>query len=169
MHPAAKPQSVNTRNTSSEKRPIARLARILLNHLSETQPDAFQDIVDQVQTSGHGSVDLSKYSLSISSDAKRKGEIMAVLSAAGTAWRGFDFGDRSPIIRDWRSTIVVALPSTMDIPEVLRMKLLKTGGDGTLLGHIYTTGLPEIDALRVDKVSEHSGDLLLHNGDEQEV
>lgn len=159
---------MNTGKAPPAKRPIARLARILLEHLRDTQSDAFQDIVDQLRTTGHGSIDLPGYSVSMSSIVQREGEITAVLSAAGTAWRGFDFGDRAPIIRDRGGAIVVALPSTMDLPAAFRTKLLETGGDGTLLGHIYTTGLTALDTLGVDRVSEDNGDLLLHNGDEQE-
>ena len=150
----------------STRTPVARLARILLEHLHDTSPDSFKDIVGQLNTNGLGAVDLANYSVSMSKVVQQKGEITAVLSAAGTAWRGFDFGERSPIISDRGQAIVVVLPSTMDLPSVFRAKLLGSGGAGSILGQIYTTGLKSLDSLTVDHVTEENGDILLHNTDE---
>lgn len=150
------------------RRPIARLARILLEHLRETKPDAFQDIVDQINSTGFGSVDLPGYSVSMSTTIQRGGEVTAVLSAAGTAWHGFGFGERSPIINDRGDAVVVVLPSTMRLPASFRASLLDVERRGTLLGDVYATGLEALDSLRVHRVSESGGDLLLHNDKEPE-
>jgi len=72
------------------------------------------------------------------------------------------------MISDKDGAIIVILPSNMELPSAFRTKLLDTGGGDMLLGHVYTTGLAALDSLRVNRVTEEGGDLILHSGDEQE-